>query len=106
LPALRTSRAQVLFLDFANREMAELDLWRELEMPQILTAGVIDVKSSYRERAEDVSDRIRQVLHVCPPERLWAVPDCGFWESPRWLAFRKLEALVQGAAIVRQEALR
>jgi 5-methyltetrahydropteroyltriglutamate--homocysteine methyltransferase len=101
LPALRDSRAQVLFLEFANREMAELDLWRDLQMPQILGAGVIDVKSSYRERAEDVAERLRRALAVCPLERLWAVPDCGFWETPRWLAFRKLQALVQGAAAVR-----
>jgi 5-methyltetrahydropteroyltriglutamate--homocysteine methyltransferase len=102
LPALRRSRAQVLFLEFANREMAELDLWQELDMPQILAAGVVDVKSSYRETAEDVADRLRRVLQVCPPERVWAVPDCGFWETPRWLAFRKLQALVQGAANVRE----
>jgi 5-methyltetrahydropteroyltriglutamate--homocysteine methyltransferase len=101
LPALRGSRAEVLFLEFANREMAELELWRELDMPQVLAAGVIDVKSSYVERPEDVAARLRRVLEVCPPERLWAVPDCGFWETPRWLAFRKLEALVRGAASVR-----
>src|SRR5262245_50937290 len=35
--------------------------------------------------------------HV-PAEHLWAVPDCGFWETPRWLAFSKLQALVQGTA--------
>jgi 5-methyltetrahydropteroyltriglutamate--homocysteine methyltransferase len=103
LPALRTSRAQVLFLELANREMAELDRWRELDMPQILAAGVVDVKSSYRERAEDVAERLRQVVNVCAVERVWAVPDCGFWETPRWLAFRKLQALVQGAALVRED---
>jgi 5-methyltetrahydropteroyltriglutamate--homocysteine methyltransferase len=101
LPGLRASRAQVLLLEFANREMAELDLWRDLEMPQTLAAGVLDVKSSYREQPEDVSERLHQVMSVCPPERLWAVPDCGFWETPRWLAFRKLQALVQGAALAR-----
>jgi 5-methyltetrahydropteroyltriglutamate--homocysteine methyltransferase len=62
---------------------------------------VIDVKSSYRERVEDVAERLQRALAICPPERLWAVPDCGFWETPRWLAFRKLQALVQGAAQVR-----
>jgi 5-methyltetrahydropteroyltriglutamate--homocysteine methyltransferase len=102
LPALRDSRAQVLFLEFANREMAEVDLWRQYEMPQILAAGVVDVKSSYRERPEDVAERLRRAIAVCPAERLWAVPDCGFWETPRWLAFRKLQALAQGAAIARE----
>jgi 5-methyltetrahydropteroyltriglutamate--homocysteine methyltransferase len=91
-----------LFLEFANREMAEIDLWQRCEMPQVLAAGVIDVKSAYRERPADVSARLRQIVAFCPVERLWAVPDCGFWETPRWLAYRKLEALVQGAAALRQ----
>ena len=31
------------------------------------------------------------------------VPDCGFFQLPRWLAFQKLQRLVQGVEIVRQE---
>lgn len=106
LPTLRRSRAQVLFLEFANREMAEVELWRRFEMPQILAAGVVDVKSAYRERPEDILARLRTVLEYCPPERLWAVPDCGFWETPRWLAFRKLQALVEAARQLRHDLIR
>ena len=40
--------------------------------------------------------------HV-PPERLWLNPDCGFWETPRWVVKRKLAALCEGAQIVRGE---
>ena len=103
LPRLRDARADVLFLEFANRELAEIDLWSKHELPQTLAAGVIDVKSFYRERPEEVAERLRRTLEHVGPDRLWAVPDCGFWETPRWLAFGKLEALVQGAAIVRRE---
>jgi 5-methyltetrahydropteroyltriglutamate--homocysteine methyltransferase len=103
LPRLRDARTDVLFLEFANRELAEIELWARHDLPQVLAAGVVDVKSFYRERAEDVAARLRRVLEHVPPDRLWAVPDCGFWESPRWLAFAKLEALVQGAALVRGE---
>ena len=106
LPHVRNCRADVLFLEFANREMAEIDLWQSLDMPQVLAAGVIDVKSFYSERPDDVADRLRRVLRYCPADRLWAVPDCGLWETPRWLAFRKLRALAAGAAIVRAESLR
>ena len=103
LPHLRDARADVLFLEFANRELAEIDLWARHGLPQVLAAGVVDVKSYYRERPEDVAARLRRVLEHVPAERLWAVPDCGFWETPRWLAFTKLQALVQGAALVRRE---
>ncbi|HZU05081.1 MAG TPA: cobalamin-independent methionine synthase II family protein [Chloroflexota bacterium] len=103
LPRLRDARADILFLEFANRELAEIDLWARHELPQALAAGVIDVKSFYRERPEDVAERLRRILEYVPLDRLWAVPDCGFWETPRWLAFTKLQALVEGAARIRRE---
>ena len=103
LPRLRDARADLLMLEFANRELAEVELWSRHAMPQSLAAGVVDVKSYYRERPEEVADRLRRILEHVRPEKLWAVPDCGFWETPRWLAFRKLQALVEGAALVRNE---
>ncbi|HYW27269.1 MAG TPA: cobalamin-independent methionine synthase II family protein [Terriglobales bacterium] len=103
LPALRHANAQVLMLEFANREMAEVAEIGAADLPQDIAAGVIDVKSSYRESPADVADRLRQVTRCVPPERVWAVPDCGLWETPRWLAVRKLHALTAGAGIVRRE---
>lgn len=103
LTALRDARADVLFLEFANREMAEAELVARAGLPQVIGAGVIDVKSFYRERPEDVARRLRLFLDAgLPPERLWAVPDCGFWETPRWLCQTKLLALASGAALVRE----
>ena len=46
--------------------------------------------------------RVCFVLQV-KPERLWVTPDCGFFQLPRWLAFQKLQRLVAGARLVRQE---
>lgn len=103
LPALREARADVLLLEFANREMAEAEEVARAELPQVIGAGVVDVKSFYRERPEDVAQRLTRFLEAgLPPSRLWAVPDCGFWETPRWLAAVKLKALADGARIVRE----
>ena len=55
------------------------------------------------ETAEEVAERIRGLLRCIPAERLWLNPDCGFWETPRWVVKHKLGALVQGARIVRRE---
>jgi 5-methyltetrahydropteroyltriglutamate--homocysteine methyltransferase len=41
-----------------------------------------------------------------PPERLIPAPDCGMKYIPRDLAFAKLNALAEGAAIVRRELTR
>jgi len=37
------------------------------------------------------------------PDKLWLNPDCGFWETPRWIVRQKLTALVEGARTVRKE---
>jgi 5-methyltetrahydropteroyltriglutamate--homocysteine methyltransferase len=102
-PAMLDARADQFALEFANREMAEIGLWRELATERELAAGVIDVKSMYVETEQDVAERIREVLRYVPAQRLWLTCDCGFSATSRPLAQRKLAALVQGAAIVRQE---
>jgi 5-methyltetrahydropteroyltriglutamate--homocysteine methyltransferase len=47
--------------------------------------------------------QFRRLLQVVPPDQLVINPDCGFWETPRWIAFRKLRAMVDGTKIVRKE---
>jgi 5-methyltetrahydropteroyltriglutamate--homocysteine methyltransferase len=90
-------------LEFANREMAEVDVVGAADLPQDIAAGVVDVKSYHYESPETVADRLRLVTRHVAPERVWAVPDCGLWETPRWLAVRKLAAMAAGARIVREE---
>lgn len=72
---------------------AHLDLW----------VGVIDVKSTYVETAEEVAARIRRVLQVVPPEKVGLTVGCGFKNMNRLMAFQKLRALVEGTKLVRNE---
>ncbi len=65
--------------------------------------GVLDLGSSEVETPDGVADRIRKALAVVPPERLIVAPDCGMKYLPRERAFRKLEAMVAGARLVRGE---
>lgn len=90
-------------LEFASREMAEIDLWKEFPNDMDLAIGVIDVKNYYIETAEDVAERIRIALKYVAPERLSIVPDCGFSQTARWASAEKLRALAAGAALVRRE---
>ena len=55
------------------------------------------------ETPEVVAERIRRALAVVPPERLVVAPDCGMKYLPRERAFGKLEAMVAGARLVREE---
>ncbi len=102
-PDLFKVEAQQFVLEFANREMAEADLWSRFPNDRELAAGVVDVKNHLVEPVETLADRIRLLLKFVKPEKLWLVPDCGFSQTPRFLAFPKLCNLVQAAAIVRRE---
>jgi 5-methyltetrahydropteroyltriglutamate--homocysteine methyltransferase len=57
----------------------------------------------YLETPEDVAERVRTALQHVKPEKLYLTCDCGFSASSRGLARAKLQALVEGAKIVRKE---
>ena len=90
-------------LEFAGRELSELHVWKEFGRDRELGAGVVDVKGFYPETPEDVASRIRRVLAVCPAEKLYVNPDCGFGWSPRYMCNQKIRALAAGAALARKE---
>jgi 5-methyltetrahydropteroyltriglutamate--homocysteine methyltransferase len=102
-PELLDARADQLVFEYANREMSEIDLWKEFGVDRELGAGVVDVKSFYVETADDVAERIRAILEYVPAEKLYINPDCGFFQLPRWLSYLKLQAMVAGTKIVRSE---
>ena len=102
-PAVLEARADQFVLEFANRELAEISLWKEIGADKELGAGLVDQKSFYIETPEDVAERIRVALKYVPAEKLWINPDCGLNPTPRWIALPKLNSMVEGAKIVRKE---
>ncbi len=95
-----------LVLEYANREMAELDVAADIAASgRHLSAGVIDVKNYYIETADDVAWRIDRLLAAGVPEaQLSLVPDCGFSQTARWAVKPKLAAMVAGRDLVRGHA--
>jgi 5-methyltetrahydropteroyltriglutamate--homocysteine methyltransferase len=102
-PGILKARADQFVLEFAGRELSEIDLWKKYGDGRELGAGVVDVKGFNPDTAQDVAGRIRKVLEVCPPDKLTVNPDCGFGWSPRYMCNEKLRGLVAGAALVRKE---
>jgi 5-methyltetrahydropteroyltriglutamate--homocysteine methyltransferase len=65
--------------------------------------GVLDLSDFTAETPEVVAARIRKVLPYVSADRITVAPDCGLKYMPRGIAFAKLKAMVDGAAIVRRE---
>jgi 5-methyltetrahydropteroyltriglutamate--homocysteine methyltransferase len=63
--------------------------------------GVLDLSTMQIEAPESIAVRIREALRYVPPERLMIAPDCGMKYLPRAVAYRKLQAMTLGTALVR-----
>jgi 5-methyltetrahydropteroyltriglutamate--homocysteine methyltransferase len=103
LPHLYDVPIDQFVLDFANRDMVDVAALKSLPPDMEAAVGVIDVRTSMVETPEIVADRIRKVLAVVPPERVYLTTDCGMKPLPRMIAKMKLAALVEGARTARRE---
>jgi 5-methyltetrahydropteroyltriglutamate--homocysteine methyltransferase len=65
--------------------------------------GTLDLSDLAVETPETVAARIRRALPFVPAERIVVAPDCGLKYLPRTVAYAKMRAMVEGAAIVRRE---
>jgi 5-methyltetrahydropteroyltriglutamate--homocysteine methyltransferase len=101
-PHLARAPVRQLALEFASREMAEIALTGEIEPPMELAVGLIDVKNSWVEPPELVAQRLHLVLKYVEPERIHVTPDCGFSQTARFLARRKLANMVAGVRLARR----
>ncbi|HTU13421.1 MAG TPA: 5-methyltetrahydropteroyltriglutamate--homocysteine methyltransferase [Allosphingosinicella sp.] len=65
--------------------------------------GVLDLSTRDIETPEIVAARIRRALPHVPAEKIIVAPDCGLKYLPRDVAYGKMKAMAEGAAIVRAE---
>ena len=103
LPQLADSSATQISIEAAQPRL-DLGVLRDLA-PKTVLLGVIDLADPAIESAEVVAGRIRAGLAHVGPERLVAAPDCGMKYLPREVAYGKLKALAEGAALVRRRLL-
>jgi 5-methyltetrahydropteroyltriglutamate--homocysteine methyltransferase len=101
LPQLADSSASQISIEAAQPKL-DLAVLEELESKSIML-GVIDLGTEEVETPQTVAERIRAGLKHVPAERLVAAPDCGMKYLPRPVAFAKLKALAEGAALVRRQ---
>jgi 5-methyltetrahydropteroyltriglutamate--homocysteine methyltransferase len=101
LPGLADSIAQQISIEAAQPKL-DLGVLKDLAGKKIML-GVLDLGDSAIETPEQVAARLRAGLKFVAPENLIAAPDCGMKYLAREIAFGKLKALAEGAAIVRRE---
>jgi len=101
LPELADSTAEQISIEAAQPKL-DLGVLSDLAPKKILL-GVLDLGDTRVETPKKVAERIRRGLKHVPADRLIPAPDCGMKYLPREVAFGKLKALSEGAAIVRQE---
>ena len=98
-PALAASRIDQVSLECINsRVPAEL---MALLAGKDVLVGAIDVANERVETPEEVAATIDQALKYVPAERLFPCTNCGMAPLDQALAYKKLEALSAGAALVR-----
>jgi 5-methyltetrahydropteroyltriglutamate--homocysteine methyltransferase len=107
-PILLKAKPAALVIEAANpRHEHEWSLWRDLKLPRdkLLIAGVIDTSTNYVEHPELVAERLVRLANLVGRERVIAGTDCGFGTFAGYgkidpaIAFKKLRAMVEGAAI-------
>jgi 5-methyltetrahydropteroyltriglutamate--homocysteine methyltransferase len=101
LPELEGSKAAQVSIEAAQPKL-DLKVLERLPSKTIIL-GVIDLSDMTVETPEIVASRIRKALLYVPAERIVVAPDCGMKYLARAAAFGKMQAMVEGAAIVRAE---
>ena len=101
LSELAACRADQISIEAAQPKL-DLGVLKDLA-PKTIMLGVIDLSAPTAETPVMVADRIRAALAHVAPERLMPAPDCGMKYLSRDLAFAKLKALADGAALMRAE---
>ncbi len=101
LPELEASRAAQISIEAAQPKL-DLKVLEKLPSKTIIL-GVIDLSDMTVETPDTVAARIRKALLHVASERLVIAPDCGMKYLPRDVAFGKMQAMVQGAVLVRNE---
>ena len=101
LAELENSKAHQISIEAAQ---PRLDLAVLSKLPsKTIILGVIDLGDPAVETLDIVADRIRAALRYVSPERLVIAPDCGMKYLPRAVARAKMQAMVDGTRMVRQE---
>ena len=94
---LDSLRVDHIVMETAHRPPDELAVFADLRPGIGLGLGVVDIKRTVVETADDVARAIERAARLLGPERIRYIhPDCGFWMLDRGIADAKIAALAAG----------
>lgn len=101
LPQLKKCSCNQISIETAQSSL-DCTVLEELRGKTIIL-GVLDLSDSNVETPEVIAARIRRALPHVDAKNVIVAPDCGLKYLPRDIAFGKMKAMAEGAAIVRAE---
>jgi 5-methyltetrahydropteroyltriglutamate--homocysteine methyltransferase len=113
LGAVLKARPATILFEAANpRHEHEWTVWRDAAIPddKVLAPGLIDTCSNYVEHPELIAQRLARYMAIVGHDRVVASTDCGFGTFAGYgkidpdVAWKKLKALSQGAALAASRA--
>ena len=94
---LNSLHADHIVMECAHRPAKELSVFKDLRPEIGLGLGVIDIKRTEVETAEEIARAIERAEKILGAGRIKYIhPDCGFWMLKRNMADGKIRALVKG----------
>ena len=94
---LNSLHADHIVMEMAYREPKELEAFKDLRPEIGLGLGVVDIKRTEVESADDIARKIERAEQVLGAGVVSYIhPDCGFWMLERSIADAKIAALVKG----------
>jgi 5-methyltetrahydropteroyltriglutamate--homocysteine methyltransferase len=98
-----------LVLEMATPRAGESEVFKEYSREKEIGLGVVNPRTDTVESVDEIVQRTKEFLRFFAPEQVFLNPDCGFGtfaernvNTPD-VAFRKLQAIAEAAAVLRRE---
>ena len=101
LPQMKACSCNQISIETAQADL-DTSVLEDLRGKTVMV-GVLDLSSHEVETPEVIAHRIRRALPHVDPDKVVVAPDCGLKYLPRKVAFGKMRAMAEGAAIMRAE---
>ncbi len=109
LPYLTQMNIDRLVLECATPRAGEMAVFQEYANEKEIGFGVVNPRTDEIEPAEQIVNRVKELLQYFDPDKIYLNPDCGFGTfaernvNTHEMAARKMQAITDAAEILRAE---